>query len=84
MPEILYLDPGGGYVALSVYQKPLSCPRRFVYFTVCKLYLNKEISVTEEISNGSGPGQAVLETEREVGEEEAIREMGPRQQALER
>lgn len=55
-----------------------------MYFTVCKLYLNKEISVTEEISNGSRPGQAVLETEREVGEEGAIREMGPRQQALER
>lgn len=40
MLEILYLDLGSGFMGMDLYQKALSHPGRFAYFTVGKLHLN--------------------------------------------
>lgn len=42
------LDLWGCYTGVCIYHDAASCPLRFVYFTACKIYLNKKKSITEE------------------------------------
>lgn len=60
--DIPYLYLGGNYTGVCIYQNASSCPPRFVYIAVCKIYLNKKFNNRKEMVPGQG--EDLPETER--------------------
>lgn len=52
--DIPYLYLGGNYAGAGIYQSVSSCPPRLVYFTVCKIHLNKKFNNRREMVPGRG------------------------------
>lgn len=50
--DIPYLYLGGNYAGAGIYQSVSSCPPRLVYFTVCKIHLNKKFNNRREMVPG--------------------------------